>query len=233
MQNIVDEQRIQRGARLGKLATFGGLGLLVVGLIVSLVFQKSPLLLLSFVFLVLGLVVSSIGTLNMSRWAREPRADQALTQALRGYDDRYRLYSYILPAPHVLLSPVGLFVLTAMGQDGVIRYEGGKLRRDFSVGRLLRFLADEGLGKPFSEGDSQVQALQEFLDEHDAGEGTEIRNLLVFFNPRVELLVPDPPRPVVIPKGLKRAIRRQQGQKLPSAQYQQLHELFDGEWEYD
>lgn len=229
MQNIVDERRIQRGARLGKLATFGGLGLLVVGLIVSLVFQQSPLLLLSFVFLVLGLVVSSIGTLNMSRWVREPRADQALAQALRGYDDRYRLYSYILPAPHVLLSPVGLFVLTAMGQDGVIRYEGGKLRRDFSVGRLLRFLADEGLGKPFAEGDSQVQALQEFLDEHDAGEGTELRNLLVFFNPRAELSVSDPPRPVVIPKGLKRAIRRQQGQKLPSAQYRRLQDLFEGQ----
>lgn len=233
MQNIVDDGRIARGARLGKIATFGGLGLLVVGLIVSLVFQHSPLLLLSFVFLVLGLVVSSIGTMNMGRWVREPRADQALAQALRGYDDRYRLYSYILPAPQVLLSPVGLYVLTARGQDGAIRYEGGKLRRDFSVGRLLRFLAEEGMGKPFAEGDSQVKALQEFLDEHDAGEGIEIDNILVFYNPRVELSVSDPPRPVVTPKGLKRAIRRQRGQKLPSGRYHQLQELFDGEWEWE
>lgn len=232
MQNIVDDGRITKGARLGKIATFGGLGLLVVGLIVSLVFQKSPLLLLSFVFLILGLVVSSIGTLNMGRWVREPRADQALAQALRGYDDRYRLYSYILPAPQVLLSPVGVYVLTALGQDGTIRYEGGKFHRDFTIGRLLRFLAEEGLGKPNAEGDSQVKALQEFLDEHDAGEGVEIQNILVFYNPRVELSVLDPPCPVVTPKGLKRAIRRERGQKIPTGQYRKLQELFDGEWEW-
>ena len=46
MQNIVDERRIARGAQIGKIATFVGLGFLVVGLIISLVFKESPLLLL-------------------------------------------------------------------------------------------------------------------------------------------------------------------------------------------
>ena len=227
MKTIVDEYRIARGARLGKIATFGGLGLLVVGLVVSLVFQQSPLLLFSFVFLVLGLVVSSIGTLNMGRWVREPRADQALAQALRGYDDRYRLYSYMLPAPQVLLSPVGLYVLTAMGQDGKIRYEADRFQRDFSVVRLLRFLAEEGMGKPFAEGDSQVAALREYLAEHDLHEDVEIQNVVVFYNPRAELTVSSPPRPVANPKGLKKAIRKIGSDKLSGPLYQQIGELFD------
>jgi hypothetical protein len=227
MQNIVNEARIARGARLGKIATFAGLGLLGGGLVVSLFMAESPLLWLSFVFLLLGLLVSSVGSMNMNRWVREPRADQALAQALKGFDDRYRLYSYYLPAPHVLLSPSGLFVFTAMGQDGKIRYEGDRFQRDFSVLRLLRFLAEEGMGKPFAEGDSQVAALREYLAENDLDEDVELQNVVVFYNPRAELTVSSPPRPVASPKGLKKAIRKTGSQDLPDDLYQQLGELFD------
>ncbi len=228
MQLIVNEARIRRGARLGKIATFTGLGLLVGGLILSLVMQNSALGLgLTLACLLLGLLVSSVGTLNLNRWVREPRADQALAQGLKGFDDRFRLYSYCLPAPHVLLSPLGLYVLTAMGQDGVIRYDGEKLRRDFSAARLLRFMADEGLGRPFAEADDQVQAIQKLLDEHGANEGVEVQNMVVFYNPRAELVIADPPRPVVPTKGMKKALRKPQDGKLSNEQYRQLRELFD------
>lgn len=231
MEHIVNEHQITRGQRVGKIATLIGLGFLVAGLIVSLLLQASALLWLSFLFLLLGLVVSSVGTMNMNRWVREPRADQALAQGLKGFDNRYVLYSYHLPAPHVLLSPVGLYVLTAMGQDGVIRYDGDKFRRDFSAGRLLRFMAEEGLGQPFAEAEAQVQALRRFLDEHGAGAEVEIQNVLVFFNPRAELVLADVPQPVVAPKGLKKAIRKQQRtdqtDSLSSAEYRELRELFD------
>jgi hypothetical protein len=231
MQHIVNERQIARGQRVGKIATLAGLGFLVAGLIVSLFLQASTLLWLSFLFLLLGLVVSSVGTMNMNRWVREPRADQAMAQGLKGFDDRYVLYSYYLPAPHVLLSPAGLYVLTAMGQDGVIRYDGERFRRDFSAGRLLRFMAEEGLGKPLAEAESQVQALQKALDDHDAGEGIEIQNLLIFYNPRAELVLSDTSQPVVTTKGLKKAIRKQQradqGEPLSNTQYRELRELFD------
>ena len=41
MQIIIDDDQIARGARIGKIATFGGLGFLGVGLIVSLFLQES------------------------------------------------------------------------------------------------------------------------------------------------------------------------------------------------
>jgi hypothetical protein len=227
MKIVTNEERIAKGARLGKIMTFAGLGLLIIGLVVSLTMQNSPLLWLSFGFLLAGLLVSSIGTMNMNRWVREPRADQALAQGLKGFDDRYQLYNYTLPAPHVLLSPTGLYVLTAMRQDGQIRLEGDKFHRAFSPVRLLRFVAEEGMGKPFAEADSQVEVLQAYLEENDAGEGVDIQNALVFFNPNVQLSVSEPPRPVVLPKGLKKVIRKEQGQKLPPAQYTQLQALFE------
>ena len=228
MQIIVNETRIARGARIGKIATLAGLGFLVVGLIVSLTLQTTGLIWISFGCLLLGILVSSVGTMNMNRWVKEPRADQALTQGLKGFDDRYRLYSYLLPAPHVLLGPTGLFVLTALGQDGVIHYDGTKFRRDFSAIRLLRFMAEEGLGKPLAEADAQVRAMQKLLDEHDAGDGVDIQNMVVFYSPRAELSISDPPRPIVHQKALKKAIRKQQGEtKLSGDQYRKLRDLFD------
>ena len=74
MQNIVNEDKIRRGARIGKIATLVGLAFLAGGLVISLVLQDSPLLWLSFVCLLAGLLVSTIGTMNMNRWVREPRA---------------------------------------------------------------------------------------------------------------------------------------------------------------
>ena len=69
--------------------------------------------------------------------------------------------------------------------------------------------------------------MRKFLDEHGIGEEVEIQNVVVFYNPRAELSISAPPRPVANAKGLKKAIRKQPGEKLSSAQYKQLGEAFD------
>ena len=227
MRIITDEAQIAKGARLGKIATFVGLGFLVGGLIISLALQETPLLWLSFACLLIGLIISSVGTGNINRWVREPRADQALAQGLKGFDDRYSQYNYTLPAPHVLLGPMGLYVLTAMGQDGVIRYEDGKFRRDFSVMRILRFMAEEGMGKPLKEADAQVEEMQAFLEDHDVHDDLKIQNRLVFYSPKADLSVSAPPRPVITPKALKKTLRKQASAKMPDEQLAELQALFE------
>lgn len=224
MRTITNEKQVARGARLGKILVFGSLGFLVAGLILALRLTQLYYVWISLACLAIALVATTIGFAFMNRWVREPRADQALAAGLKGFDERYRLYNYTLPAPHVLLAPNGLFVLTPMGQDGAIRYEG-KFHRRFSVVRLLRFLSDEGLGRPFAEGDRQVSALKQLLRQNGI-EDVDVQNLVVFYNPRVQLEAIDPPRPVLLPGGLKRLIRAQS--KLSPALYRQLEDLFEG-----
>jgi hypothetical protein len=55
----------------------------------------------------------------------------------------------------------------------------------------------------------------------------EIQNVMVFYHPRAQLNISEPPRPVANPKGLKKALRRQPGEGLSGSQYRQLRELFD------
>jgi len=227
MQIITNEKKVARGERVGKIATLAGLGFLTAGLIISLTLREQPTIWLSFGCLLVGLVASSIGTMNMNRWIKQPRADIALAQGLKGFDDRYRLYNYWLPASHVLLGPTGLYVLTALGQDGAITYDGARFQRKFSAARVLRFMAEEGMGRPFEEGDSQVASLKEFLEKNGITEDVDIQNILVFYSPRAELQVVDPPRPVVNTKGLKKALRRQAGGRLPAGLYEKLQTLLD------
>lgn len=227
MKNIVDERKVERGARIGKIATFAGLGILLGGMILSLVVQNLSAIWLAFGCLLVGLVVSSIGTLNMNRWVRQPRADQALAQGMKGFDDRYRLYNYVLPVPHVLLSPVGLFVVRALGHDGSIRYDGTRFRRGWTPARLLRLMADEGLGRPLEELDRQIASLQQLLEAHGSGPELDIQGIIVFYNPRVQLEVTDPPLPIIDPRGLKKAIRRQGDEKLSNRQYNELQSILD------
>ncbi len=227
MQIITNEKRVARGARLGKIGILAGLGFLTAGVVVSLTMQAGPMIWVSFLCMLLGLVASSIGTMNMNRWLKQPRADEALAQGLKGFDDRHRLYNYWLPAPHVLLRPTGLYVLTALGQDGVIRFDGAKFERKFSPGRLLRFMAEEGMGRPLAEGDNQVADLSNFLEKNGIDQDLEIQNVLVFTNPRAELTVTGAPRPVVTTKGLKKALARQPANKLPADLYTRLETLFD------
>jgi hypothetical protein len=52
---------------------------------------------------------------------------------------------------------------------------------------------------------------------------------MVFFNPKAELSVQDPPVPIANIKGLKKAVRRNQDAKLPSELYRRIEEVFDAE----
>jgi hypothetical protein len=228
MKILTNERLVSSRARLGKIATGLGFGLLLLGLVVSLLLPMEPYFWVSLGCLLFGIVISSIGATNMNRWMRQPRADQVIDRGLKGFDDRYRVYHYTLPAPHVVLAPTGLYVLTAMIQDGVIRYENGKWHRDFSLGRTIRFMAEEGLGRPFEVAESEVKGLNRLLEKNGLADGIEIENALVFVHPKAQVAVEDPPRPVVMPRELKRVIRGSE-KKMPAERYRRLMELFDAE----
>ncbi len=228
MKIVVNERLVASRVRLANIATAVGFGALIAGLVISLVLPPEPFFWVSLGALLLGIIAASIGATNMNRWRRVPRADQVIDRGMKGFDDRYRVYHYVLPAPHVVLAPTGLHVITALLSEGNIHYENGRWRRDFSVARMVRFMADEGLGRPFEVADQEVAALRQYLEKHDLADGVEIDSALVFVHPKAQVFVKDPPRPVLPPKDIKRAIRRDD-KKMPAERYRRLLELFEGQ----
>jgi hypothetical protein len=225
MKVITNEKLVKRQAAIGKWASLIGMGALLGGLVVS--YRWPNQLTVSFGCLIVGFMLASVGTYNMNRWVKEPRADQALTNALKGFDNKHFLYHYTLPAAHVLLAPSGLFVFTVKGHHGEIRCEGEKWHHKFNWGRLLLFFGQEGLGNPTREVGGEIGRLRRFLDGRLPEADVLIEGLIVFTNPRARLELIDPAVPVVSSNKLKAFLRQRKKKRISAEQCKELAEIFE------
>jgi len=227
MQVITNEKLIKNRARLGRIASFAGLAVLVLGLVASL---YSQWMLASFGCLFVGFLLSQVGIYNANRWVKEPRADQTLDKILKGFGDRYHLYNYVLPASHVLLAPSGLCVITAKDQGGKVRCEGERWRHASGWKRILRLFGQEGLGNPTKEVRAEVEKLRRFLAQRLPGEEAPVEGVIVFTNPQVDLETENPAVPVLDGKQLKLFLRNLSKERpIPGSQRKQLVEVLAGE----
>ncbi|HIQ05471.1 MAG TPA: hypothetical protein EYH31_07205 [Anaerolineae bacterium] len=229
-----NEKLIRRRAKIGQYASLIGLGVLLAGMVLS--FQARPnnpnssrWIAISFLALAVGFIAANIGTYNLRRFGRSPRPDQAVAATLKGFDDRYRFYSWLLPANYVLLGPPGLFVFLARDQDGLIRCDGGRWRQPFSLGRLLTLFAQEGVGNPSKELREEIERLRGFIAANlPEAADVPIHGSVVFFNPKVRLELNNPDVPVLTTKQVKGFIRsRAKEQRLSAEQLRQLEQLFE------
>jgi hypothetical protein len=224
MQVSTNEKLISRRRRLGTYASFAGLGVLVVGMISSFRMQY---IWYSLIFLIVGFLLAQFGNYNLRRWGRSPRPDEVIETALKGFDDRYHLYSWTLPAPFVLLSPQGLYSFVTRDQTGEITVNGSQWRSKFSLGRALLAFAQEGMGNPTSEAQEGASRLGNWIRAELPDVPVEVLPAVVFINPKAQLQVNDPAVPVMDAASLKKWLRGAgKGANLKSADYKALDALF-------
>jgi hypothetical protein len=206
MKVYINEGYVKRRSAAGKWASLLGLAVLAGGFIVSLKYPR--LILISLVALLLGFLLSNIGLYYANRYTRFDRPDVVLPQALKGFDNRYALYQFLLPVSQVLLEPGGLTVFIPKPQEGQILFQKGKWSHKQGWSRLLRWMGQEGLGKPEQEVGGEVQALREWLEAQAPDLDVPVRGVVVFTHPKAELALDTPPVPAMTPKQLKGWLRR-------------------------
>jgi hypothetical protein len=205
MRVIANTKKIERNRKIGLFTSFGSLIVLVIGLVLS--FQPN-MIGLAYGALLVGLITSQIGIYYGNRWGRSPRIDERLTQGLKGLDDRYTLYHYIAPVPHLLTGPSGIWVLVPQYQEGTILYENKRFKQQ-GVGVFKRFFAQEGLGRPEMEAQSYQQEMKKFLQkELPEGSQPEVQPLIVFINPKASVQVSESPTPALHVEKMKDFMRR-------------------------
>ncbi|MFQ6002077.1 MAG: nuclease-related domain-containing protein [Anaerolineae bacterium] len=225
MQVRIDEELIVRKSIAAKLGSGVGLVLVLSGLFLLWVAWGYPW---SYLVVLLGFVIGSVGNRQMNRWVNEPRADQVLSRALRGFDDKHYLYHYLLPADHVLLAPCGLFVIKAKGVEGRIRCLKDGWQRDFSLLRLLRGFAPEPLGNPTKETRREMERLTEYIAQRLPGEEVEVKGMIVFTHPQVQLEARGATLPTMRLRGLKSYLRKAaHGGEMPEEIRKELVRIFD------
>ena len=209
MKIIRNDRLIRRNSRIGGAATLIGLALLVGGMIVT--FAIPSLLALSWLFLLAGFMVSQMGVYYGGKFGRSPRPDELLDRSLKGMDERYTIYHYIGPVPHLLIGPAGLWILLPRNQNGKIVYTKGRWRQTKTgcLQAYLRFFAQEGIGRPDLDIPVETQSLIKYFNKNQPEmEIPPIQTALVFTNENTELDLDDAPTPSLPAKELKEFIRK-------------------------
>jgi len=191
MQIVENQRRIKISRNIGRILPWIGLGVLAVGWVLSLRGPEAlPALLLS---LPVGVLISMVGGFFADRFAGPLTHHEALQKALKGLDKSYTSVHYLLPAPHVLISPGGCTVIVVKAHAGVVEFDGERWKhRD--RGKFFRQLAgQEGLGNPTIEAARQTQRLQEWVDKQLPGREIPIQAAILFVHPRVKLNIDDSP----------------------------------------
>jgi len=190
MQNFVNQPFLDKRRKYASWASYAGIGALFIGVMTS---QRS--LLISYVFLVVGVIAASIGAYLSNRYVKEPRADQVLDEALKELDKRYAIYNYYLAASHVITSHFGLTVVLPRPQKGQISYrEGGKWQHRARWRRVSQFFGEPSVGKPELALADEMEPIESWIAQVMPGEEqVPVNGVVVFTDPKAELDIESAP----------------------------------------
>jgi hypothetical protein len=207
MKIITNQQLINRNKKIGQITTVASLVVLGLGLYLSF---KSLYLTWSFIALVAGFILSQFGIYYGARWGRSPRPDEQIDAALKGLDNRYTIYHYKTPVPHLLIGPGGAFLLAAYNQPGTISYDSSKNRWKQKGGNLyMKIFAQEGLGRPELDVQNQFEKLNKYFSKKlDISDDINVEPVIVFTNEKADINQDESPIAAVPAKKLKDYIRR-------------------------
>ena len=223
-----DEARIERLKKASQYVSAFGFLLLVAALILGFV-NPEQYLGLQVAALPIGWLLSQIGLYLAHRYLRKPRPDEVLDEALRKVARQGRMYHYLLPAPHVLLTPAGPMVFVSKYQTGRICADGDRWQQR-GVGIFRKFFSQESLGNPTKEAERYVKGLAGYIDRHAPDvEEVPIGAIIVFTSKNIaELDVEKSSIPAMHYTKLRGYLKQQgPGEPLPEATYNALRDAFD------
>jgi len=224
MQIFRNEKLIKRNARIGAVASLGGLAVLIIGLVIS--FNNVNQIAIAWGALLTGFILTQIGLYFGNRWGRKPRPDQLLDSGLKGLNDQYTIYHYNSPVKHLLIGPAGLWVLLPYNQAGQITFEKNrwKQRGGGFIQAYMRIFAQEGLGRPDLDIETEADSMQKFFKKFLPDiVPPEVNFALVMTNENAEIDVESPPNQIFMLRKLKDAVRKHAKQiTMPSEEIEKI-----------
>ncbi len=207
MRLYINERLVRRNSLFGKILTWGGLAIVVGSVVISL---QSPQELNPYVFGgFLGVFATQFGTILSNRWGRSPRLDEIISDGLKGLDDRFAVFHYILRADHALFTPNGNFALIPRTEEGVIEFRDGKWVQQREKRGFLRRGGSREITGLDRQALSVAAKLQRRLRKSFPEEALpDVQPVLVFLHSEANVQVQDSLLPAVHVKKLKGGLRR-------------------------
>ena len=232
MNIITNETLIKRMGIIGQVCMYSGLAILVGGMVLSFN-NPAKYFYVSLVSLILGFILSQVGINYTSKFGRPPRPNDLFNQALKGMDRKNTIYHFMTPVPHLLVGPLGVWILIPRHQRGRITFEKGRWKQKGS-NLYLKFFAQDSIGRVDLDVQSEKDKLTSFLKKHMREEELPpIYAAVVFTTPSATVDIPEDVEASAITvkiNDLKEVLRKDNKSKqLPAAKVQQIVDLFPEE----
>lgn len=199
MRVVINEAQIKRNRQISHIMFFISLAGMGVGFYYTWTSDPSSSANQISCFILPILMLLTLTSVRMANnWIREPRPKDVLAESLKGLGKKYTIFHYLLPAPHVLIGPEGVFAITTVWQEGHFHIEGKRWRGNEGFGRrLLGFLRQDLVGNPFTDAVFYTQQLQKVVDRVAPDRGIEVQPLVVLINPNAEFEAEEPLFPLL------------------------------------
>lgn len=231
MQVAANQQLAKNRRNLGTAFHLGALAIFAVGLVISLNTDPTrDVPWFSWLSIVLGMALYAVGQTQLRRWGSGLLQAERVSHAMRGLDDRYKLYTFLssdLP-DFLLVGPHGVSALVPRHEGGTIVCERDRWKKTGRPFILAAF--DTPLGNPSREAVQQANRLRKVLDAVGFGD-VPANGVVVFTNPKVTLKVEGSSAVVTRIKELKDVLRRLAGKgqqvALPAGRVRDVQSVFD------
>ena len=209
MKVICNQKYIDKNVKITKYITWASLAVLGSGIYLSITQkEETKTLFLTFGALLVGFTLSQISIYMQNRWGKSPRPDELITTGLKGLDDKYTLYIFSSPIPHLLVSPNGIWGFITYPQQGKISYTGGKWKHK-GGNTLRKIFAGDSIGKPNLDYDNLIADYSRgFAKKAMNIEIPELNVALVFTHPTIEINADEAPIPAISLKKIKDMVRK-------------------------
>ncbi|MDO9547036.1 MAG: hypothetical protein Q7J07_09860 [Pelolinea sp.] len=147
MKISINNKRIDRNKKLAQITLYGSLALLSIGFIWTIRNPEPSKIFVGYLILIPAFLLVQVSIYMANRWGKSPRPDEIVAQALKGLNDKYTLYSYTTGIPHLLVGPVGAWIINPYHQSGEISYDQSKKKYIQKGGGnfISKYFSQEGL----------------------------------------------------------------------------------------
>ncbi len=231
MQLAANQKLVRNRMRLGMGLYAVSIAVLVGGLIVTNRAEaEADFPLIAWLTMPIGVLLWAVALSQLRRWGPHQRQTAELSKAIRGLDDRYKLYAFLsssLP-DYVLVGPGGVQVIVAKSEGGPAVCERDRWKKPDQ--NVFTSLFGQPFGNPTADAQRQLEKLRRALAQ-DSLSDVPSSALIVFTNPKAHLRLEGNTVTVTKVKELRDVLRRLagkgQGVALSAARVRDVQAAFD------
>ena len=187
MKIVSNNKLIRRNKKIGQFTTIAALVILGIGLYYS--FVKPDQITLTFGALLVGFILTQVGSYYSNRWTKSPRPDELISKGLKGLEEKATLYNYVTGISHLLLGPAGIVTLIPVSVPGKISYDEKRKRFKQSGGNaFMKIFGQENIGRPDLDARYSTEDIAKYLNKNFSEiQFPEPQAIIVFTNPNATI----------------------------------------------